>query len=176
MWAAVIKTTNNLLWRSVASSVSAPKWGQSQSQYIPRRGPCRTCSQGALRRLKPKDVQWSIYKCVLVKRYFLKNMLIERPTFKIYIAQYVHVIIANNRCLFSCTSCVHIITGIYFRRLKINHESHVFILDPGTVANSDFRTHTVKIKNVAWSWFNAPPSGFSLIFYYISLLMTERVS
>jgi hypothetical protein len=29
----------------------------------------------------------------------------------------------NNRCLF-------------FRRLKINHESHEFTLDPGTVANS----------------------------------------
>jgi argonaute-like protein implicated in RNA metabolism and viral defense len=32
MLAAVIKTINNLLWRSMASSVGAPKWGQSRGQ------------------------------------------------------------------------------------------------------------------------------------------------
>ncbi len=32
-------------------------------------------------------------------------------------------------------SCIGIITGVYFCRLKINHESHEFILDPGIVAN-----------------------------------------
>jgi hypothetical protein len=61
MWAAVIKTINNLLRRSVASSVGAPKWGQSWSQYMPRKGPRRPCSRGASRRLKPKYVHWSIY-------------------------------------------------------------------------------------------------------------------
>jgi hypothetical protein len=63
MWAAVIKAINILLRRSVASSVGAPNWGQSRSKYMPRRGPCRTCSRGAERRLKPKYVQWSIYLC-----------------------------------------------------------------------------------------------------------------
>jgi hypothetical protein len=61
MWAAVIKTINNLLRRSVASSVGAPKWGQSRSQYMPGEGPCRMCSRGASRRPKPKYVQWSIH-------------------------------------------------------------------------------------------------------------------
>jgi hypothetical protein len=28
-----------------------------------------------------------------------------------------------------------VITGVYFLQVKINHESHEFILDPGTVAN-----------------------------------------
>jgi hypothetical protein len=30
-------------------------------------------------------------------------------------------------------------TCLFFRRLKINHESHEFILDPGTVANTYIR-------------------------------------
>jgi hypothetical protein len=28
------------------------------------------------------------------------------------------------------------LTGVYFCRLKINHDTHVFILDSGTVANN----------------------------------------
>ncbi len=32
-----------------------------------------------------------------------------------------------------------VITGVlFFRRLKINHESHEFILDPGNVVNNNF--------------------------------------
>ncbi len=30
-----------------------------------------------------------------------------------------------------------ILIGVYFRRLKINHDSHDFILESGTVANTD---------------------------------------
>ncbi len=114
MWAAVIKTINNLLRRSVASSVGAPKWGQSRSQYMPRRGPCRTCLQGASRRPKPK---------------------------------YVHAFITNDCRLFSCSSCVRIITGVYFRRLKINHESPGFIFDPGTVANNPLYHNSLSLRN-----------------------------
>ncbi len=33
-------------------------------------------------------------------------------------------------------SIIRIITVFIFRRLKINHESHEFILDPGTVGSS----------------------------------------
>ncbi len=120
MWAAVIKTVNNLLQRSMVSSVGAPKWGQSRCQYTPRREPCRMCSRGASRRPNPKYVQLSIYVC-FVKRYstfFLQTMLIEKPAFKIYIVWYVHEIIANSSCPVSCTNCVHIITGVYFSQVK----------------------------------------------------------
>jgi hypothetical protein len=54
--AAVVKTINSILWTSVASNGRPPEWGQSRSQYMPRRGPCRTYSRGASRRLKPKYV------------------------------------------------------------------------------------------------------------------------
>jgi hypothetical protein len=43
--------------------------------------------------------------------------------------------VTNKRCLFAMCECVCTITDVYFHRLKINHESHEFILDPGTVAN-----------------------------------------
>jgi hypothetical protein len=117
----------------VASSLGAPKRGQSRSQYIPRRGSCRTCSRGASRRLKPKYVH--VHSRKEMPNLF-SSIFTGKPTFKIYIAQYVHAFIANDCRLFSCTSCIHIITGVYFCRLKINHESHEFILDPGTIANS----------------------------------------
>ncbi len=40
----------------------------------------------------------------------------------------------NNRCLF-------------FRRLKINHESHEFILESGTVANSKYERSISRKEN-----------------------------
>ena len=39
-------------------------------------------------------------------------------------------------CPFPCTNMSYNNRCLFFRRLKINHESHEFILDPGTVANS----------------------------------------
>jgi hypothetical protein len=55
-WAAVIKTINSILWTSVAFNGRSPEWGQSRSQYMARRGPWRTYSRGASRRLNPKYV------------------------------------------------------------------------------------------------------------------------
>ncbi len=54
IWAAVIRTINSILWTSVASNRHPPEWGQSRSQHMARRGPCRTYSWGASRRPKPK--------------------------------------------------------------------------------------------------------------------------
>jgi hypothetical protein len=45
-----------------------------------------------------------------------------------------------------------------FRRLKINHESHEFILDPGTVANSSSVLYVLDMI----SWFPPPPSSSPL--------------
>jgi hypothetical protein len=61
MWAAVFRNINNLLLTSVASNAGSQKWGQSWSQYMPRRGPWRTYSRDASRRPKPKYVHYSIY-------------------------------------------------------------------------------------------------------------------
>jgi hypothetical protein len=38
-----------------------------------------------------------------------------------------------------------ILIGVYFRRLKINHDSHEFILESGTVANNTYALYQVKI-------------------------------
>jgi hypothetical protein len=115
MWAAVIKTINNLLWRSVASSVGAPKWGQCRSQYMHWRGPCRTCSRGVSRRPKPKYVHWSKYMhvCKEILNFF-RAILTGMQIFKthcsictcIYHQQSLSIFMLklcpyNNRCLFS---------------------------------------------------------------------------
>ncbi len=115
-WNVVIKTINNLLWRSVASSVGAPKWGQSRSQYTPRKGPCRTCSRGASRRPKPKNVH-DQFTCIHVKRYltfFFKHTHWKTNIQDIHCSKctctyhlrlpsvLVHKLYSyNNRCLFS---------------------------------------------------------------------------
>jgi hypothetical protein len=140
MWAAVIKTINNLLRTSMASNAGSPKWGQSWSQYMPRRGPWRTYSWGASRRLKPKYVHYSIHVhyCkekifALIQAYLLEDWHSRCTLSGACICTFSSPIITVS---LSCTSCVCITTGVYFCRLKINHESHEFILDPGTVANN----------------------------------------
>ncbi len=49
MWAAVIRTINNLL-RTAWLRTRAPDWGQSRSQLMLRRGPWWSYSRGASRR------------------------------------------------------------------------------------------------------------------------------
>ncbi len=49
MWAAVIRTINNLL-RTVWLRRQAPGWRQSRSQLMLKGGPCWTYSRGATRR------------------------------------------------------------------------------------------------------------------------------
>ncbi len=114
IWVSVIKTINSILWASVASNGRPPEWGQGRSQYMARRGPCRTYSPGASRRPKPKYVHFSIPACRLW-----------------WDTESCHVC----ACYDQCHS--HVITGVYFRRLKINHESQEFTLDPVNVANNN---------------------------------------
>jgi hypothetical protein len=59
-----------------------------------------------------------------------------RPTFKIYIIWCTYMYLLRPTMLpLSMYKLCCTITVVYFRRLKINHESHEFILDPGTIAN-----------------------------------------
>jgi hypothetical protein len=122
----------------VASRVGAPKWGQSRSQYMPRKGPCRTYSRGALRRPKPKYVQYSIHVhyCKETPQPFFKHTRWKTNIQDIHCSICTCILSPAITVYFSCTSCVCIITGVYFRRLKINHESHEFTLDHGTVVNN----------------------------------------
>jgi hypothetical protein len=60
MWAAVIRTINDLL-RMAWLWTRAPDWGQSWSQLMLKRGPCWTYSRGASRRRKPTIAQ-VVYK------------------------------------------------------------------------------------------------------------------
>jgi hypothetical protein len=120
MWAAVIKTINNLLRRSVASSVGAPKWGQSRSQYMPRKGPCRTYSRGASRRPKPKYVQYSIHMhyCKEAPQPFFKHTRWKTNIQDIHCSICTCILSPAITVYFSCTSCVSIVTGVYFSQVK----------------------------------------------------------
>ncbi len=68
----------------------------------------------------------------------------------------------NNRCLF-------------FRRLKINHESHEFILDHGTVANSNDVINEVShvINIVCFVQFFGGKTFNKLIFYYLLSIASD---
>jgi hypothetical protein len=60
---------------------------------------------------------------------------------------YVNLLIPASTLLsFPLYKICHIIIGVYFRRLKINHKSHEFILDPDTVANSYSATIRILIN------------------------------
>jgi hypothetical protein len=41
---------------------------------------------------------------------------------------------------------IRILIGVYFRRLKINHDTHEFILETGTIANS-YSVIFIDLKN-----------------------------
>jgi hypothetical protein len=41
---------------------------------------------------------------------------------------------------------IRILIGVYFRRLKINHDTHEFILESGTIANS-YSVIFIDLKN-----------------------------
>ncbi len=116
MWVAVIKTISSIPWASMASNGCPLEWGQSQSQYMARRGPCRTYSRGA------SSVPLLIRYRIMSRMCLLWPMLSR----------------CNNR--------------FFFHRLKINHESHEFILDPGTVANSIFNASLLLLWRLCRSW------------------------
>ncbi len=107
-WAAVIKATNSILWTSVATDTCLPEWGQSRVQYMPRRGPWSTYSQGLARCLKKTDVQ----VCTLSSVY----VLFCNATFTLLLHTYVPSVTSSH--LLPCTSCVCVITGVYFSQVK----------------------------------------------------------
>jgi hypothetical protein len=49
---------------------------------------------------------------------------------------HMYLLMINNHCLFLVYKlCLYNNRCLFFRRLKINHDIHEFILDSGTVAN-----------------------------------------
>jgi hypothetical protein len=54
---------------------------------------------------------------------------------------HTYLLMTNNHCLFLVNKlCLYNNRCLFFRRLKINHDTHEFILDSGTVANSNALT------------------------------------
>jgi hypothetical protein len=111
-----------------------------------RRGPWRTYSQGASRRTKPKYLHWS-NRVHFISRIFnlIANLITKyhwKPTSKVTVVTllmyiYVRLLASILFPLFSCVRYVIQEQVFIFRRLKINHESDEFMLDPGTVANNN---------------------------------------
>ncbi len=144
MWAAVIKDINNLLrtaWlrtrapngdragvsrcsegdyarhiRVVPQEEHSPSYvhAKSRTNHKEKFQLIDHILQVLLRKLTSKKSQWLRCQCM---REITCNDKTSSCPFPMYNVSY------NNRCLL-------------FRRLKINHESHEFILEPGTVANT----------------------------------------
>jgi hypothetical protein len=86
-----------------------------------------------------------VWGSVLARKEAMKDVFAR--CFKKTAVQECTVIICNCCLIMSCIqvscyySCIQgywfiILINVYFRRLKINHESHEFILESGTVANN----------------------------------------
>jgi hypothetical protein len=162
MWAAVIKDINNLLrtaWlrtrvpngdRAGVSRCSegnhaghireVPQEEYSPSMYIVRSRANRKeesqfpdhILQALLRKLKVNEV--AIFTLLMYARIYFQQQISSCLFPSLYSVS------CNNRCLF-------------FHRLKINHESHEFILEPGTVANSNmFSSLQSKWSSMAIIW------------------------
>jgi hypothetical protein len=123
-WANVIKAINSILWTSMASRCSHTGMVAEPGSVCGQKG---TMKDIFARCLKRADVQVCTLSCVYI----------NLPC-KSILATYVPFFVTINDChpLARMSFCDCIITGVYFPRLKINHESHEFILDTGTVANN----------------------------------------
>ncbi len=90
---------------------------QKEAQSKPGSRPWRMYLQGALRRWLFKYVQ-VIIMCSCLYNYHV---------FSLYALQ-----------LFISRSWFTLLIAVYFHRLKINHESHEFILESGTITNNTY--------------------------------------
>jgi hypothetical protein len=111
--------------------------GQSRVQYTLRTRPWRTYSRGATRRPMFKYVHWLVYiYCPVTANIRAIATYVTFLGSAIIVPLHVHDCgCNNNRCLF-------------FRRLKINHDTHEFILDSGTIANSSVHNFLLIFKIV----------------------------
>ncbi len=113
---------------------------QQEVQSNPGWRPWRTYSRGASRRWPFKYVQ--SYDCII--------MPIEENCHELFVAYYLCLIIVIHVRRLD----LQYWSMFIFRRLKINHDSHEFILEFGTVANINLCKSTVASKNTDVSWRN----------------------
>ncbi len=124
-WAAAIKAINSILWTSMATRYMLIRMGTELSQYMPRRGPWRMYSRVASRRPMFKYVHWLVHiNCSVIALFML--------------LLHTYLLVTNNCRPLLCTSLwLYYNRCLFFRRLKINYDTHEFILDSGTVANNN---------------------------------------
>jgi hypothetical protein len=101
-------------------------WG---AQFNPRTRPEWTYSRGAAR--DSRSIMYKMYRCYAAIHIKRKDLDIMRylcvPLFMInYLLLIAYCSVVHVLCLISC----------FFCRLKINHDSHEFILEFRTVANN----------------------------------------
>ncbi len=145
MWAAVIRTINNLL-RTAWLRTRAPQMGTKPEPVGAQKGTMKDIFSRCLKKNIAQVCILLIHVLVVKRSFNLLPILCkycwknQHPgnhigcvtdvclnllvTANILFVPPMYNMSRNNRCLF-------------FRRLKINHESHEFILDPGTVANNN---------------------------------------
>ncbi len=142
IWAAVIKTIINLL-RTAWLRTRAPQMGTKPEPVDAQKGTMQDIFAGCLKKniaqvrtlLIHGLVVWGIFN-------LLPNPMVKKPTSKK--SQWLHYwctrkLAGNSRHSLLSLTCTNMSCNnrcLFFRRLKINHEPHEFILDPGTVANT----------------------------------------
>ncbi len=99
-------------------------WGQNGAQFGPERG-----HEGNIHEVLQEDRSSSMYSNYYVLLSCISCILVS--------------------CCYSCTQGIWfvVLIGVYFRRLKINHDTYEFILESGTIVNNK-SIYTLKIINL----------------------------
>jgi hypothetical protein len=107
--------------------------GQSKQEYIWGKRTCKRHSltlgrghEGCFREVLQEDSRSSMYRTIIV----------WLPAWKILAVNFSNMLHACYYDYLVSSNWIEILTDVYFHRLKINHDSHEFILESGTVANS----------------------------------------
>ncbi len=104
-WAAVIKAINSILWTSVATRYTLTRMGTELSSVYAQQG---TMKDVLARCLKKTSVQVCTLSCVYIL-FCNATLMLLLHTYLLWPTTIVSP---------SCTSCVYIITGIYFLQVK----------------------------------------------------------
>jgi hypothetical protein len=145
MWAAVIKSINNLLRLAClrTRATNGDKAGVSRCSEGDHEGRiCEMPQEYHSPSMYIAQIVYTLWRGIQQLSTYCKNCWRSTSqSHSSYIANLcVNLLVTANIlfCLFSCTNMSCNNRCLFFRRLKINHESHGFILDPGTVANTNF--------------------------------------
>ncbi len=155
MWAAVIRTINNLL-RTAWLRTRAPQMGTKLEPVDAQNGTMQDIFASCLKKNIAQVCTLVIHVLVVNRSFNLLPILCkycwknQHPRNHSGYVTDVHVNLLQQQASSLSLTCINMSRNnrcLFFRRLKINHESHEFIIDAGTVTKN-IEQHPVHLNAV----------------------------